>query len=50
MTSKELAELHRLVGEADAFAKRPFEEGETSRPITLPADDVLAAPFEAFAS
>jgi hypothetical protein len=26
MTSQELAELHRLVREADAFAKCPFEE------------------------
>jgi hypothetical protein len=35
MTPQELAELHRLVREADAFAKRPFEDGETSRPITF---------------
>jgi hypothetical protein len=35
MNPEDLAELHRLVSEADAFANRPLEEGETSRPITF---------------
>lgn len=35
MNPEDLAELHRLVREADAFASRPLEEGETSRPITF---------------
>lgn len=35
MTPQELEELHRLVRQAEAFAKRPLEEGETSRPITF---------------
>lgn len=33
MTTKELQRLHELVHEAQAVVNRPWEEGETSRPI-----------------
>lgn len=33
MTARQLRRLHELVHQAQAIATRPFEEGETSRPI-----------------
>lgn len=38
MTAAQLRRLHELVHAAQAVTKRPFEEGETSRPIEFFTD------------